>query len=96
LVPDQDVRIVYTGLRPGEKLFEELFDEAEQVEPTTHPKIRRAVKDLSGREQPIGLMIDNLEAAVAHGDDEGVIRTLQDAVPTYSPQTLSKSQPLVQ
>ncbi|HJT21757.1 MAG TPA: nucleoside-diphosphate sugar epimerase/dehydratase [Nitrospira sp.] len=95
LVPDQDVRIVYTGLRPGEKLFEELFDEAEQVEPTTHPKIRRAVKDPSRREQPIGLVIDHLEAAVAHGDDEGVIRTLQDAVPTYMPQTLSKPQPLV-
>ena len=34
LVPDQDIQIVYSGLRPGEKLFEELFEETEQVEPT--------------------------------------------------------------
>ncbi len=43
LVPDQDIQIVYSGLRPGEKLFEELFEESEQVEPTAHAKIRRAV-----------------------------------------------------
>jgi len=41
LVPGQDIHIVYSGLRPGEKLFEELFEETEQVEPTPHLKIRR-------------------------------------------------------
>ncbi len=38
LVPDQDIQIVYSGLRPGEKLYEELFEETEQVEPTSARK----------------------------------------------------------
>ncbi len=39
LVPGKDVEIVFTGLRPGEKLFEELSTEAENAEKTRHPKI---------------------------------------------------------
>lgn len=39
LVPDQDIKIVYTGSRNGEKLTEELFYEHEKVESTTHPKV---------------------------------------------------------
>jgi FlaA1/EpsC-like NDP-sugar epimerase len=42
-VPDQDIRIEFTGLRPGEKLFEELCYEGENVVPTRHPKINRLV-----------------------------------------------------
>ena len=37
--PGRDIQIVYTGLRPGEKLFEELFHELEPYEQTSHEKI---------------------------------------------------------
>ena len=37
--PDVDIRIVYTGLRPGEKLYEELLSSAENSRPTYHEKI---------------------------------------------------------
>ena len=40
--PGQDIEISYTGLRPGEKLFEELFHESEQLIPTTHEKLFKA------------------------------------------------------
>ncbi|HDM70904.1 MAG TPA: polysaccharide biosynthesis protein, partial [Thermotogales bacterium] len=40
-VPDRDIKIVYTGIRPGEKLTEELFLEDEIPQPTSHPKIMR-------------------------------------------------------
>jgi FlaA1/EpsC-like NDP-sugar epimerase len=94
LVPEEDIRITYVGLRPGEKLFEELFEEGEQVEPTAHVKIRRAVKDHVREETEIDRMVERLEAAVGHGDDEAVIRALQEAVPTYQPVAPPKPQPI--
>ncbi len=42
LVPDQDIKVVYTGLRPGEKLFEEVLSSIENTEPTSHDRIRIA------------------------------------------------------
>ena len=41
LVPGKDIKIVYTGLRPGEKLYEELLTDKETTLPTHHPKIKR-------------------------------------------------------
>lgn len=40
--PDKDIKIEYTGLRPGEKLYEELLSNEENTKPTTHKKIRIA------------------------------------------------------
>jgi FlaA1/EpsC-like NDP-sugar epimerase len=42
LVPEKDIEIVYSGLRSGEKLYEELLNDAEKTMPTHHPKIRVA------------------------------------------------------
>jgi len=41
-VPDKDIKVVYTGLRPGEKLFEEVLASEENTEPTSHERIRIA------------------------------------------------------
>ena len=91
LVPDQDIQIVYTGLRPGEKLFEELFEDTEQVESTLHPKIQRAVRasSLVAFDQ----CLRRVELVMAGGDDESLIRWLQDAVPSYQPMASRKTQP---
>ncbi|BCA54200.1 putative polysaccharide biosynthesis protein EpsC [Nitrospira sp. KM1] len=85
LVPEADIPIVYTGLRPGEKLFEELFEEEESVEPTSHEKIRRAVSRRTTGADTLDHLIARLEATLEHTDDEEVIRLLQEAIPTYSP-----------
>lgn len=87
LVPDQDIQIVYSGLRPGEKLYEELFDTTEQVEPTQHAKIRRAISPPAIQSDRLDRVIGHLEAAVSHGDDDELIRRLNEAVPTYSPMS---------
>ena len=83
-VPDEDIKIEYTGLRPGEKLFEELITEGEGIVPTPHEKIvvlRGQVCDqvmLNGD-------IDAL-ARLAHNQDaEGIKAKLRDIVPEYSP-----------
>jgi FlaA1/EpsC-like NDP-sugar epimerase len=43
--PDKDIKIVYTGLRPGEKMYEELFLDHEQIVATRHKKIRKLLRD---------------------------------------------------
>jgi FlaA1/EpsC-like NDP-sugar epimerase len=45
LVPHSDIKIEYTGLRPGEKLYEELLADEETTQPTHHPKIKIARED---------------------------------------------------
>lgn len=87
LVPDQDIQIVYSGLRPGEKLYEELFEETEQVESTAHAKIRRAINVSAVQSDRLDRAIAHLEAAVSHGDDDELIRRLNEAVPTYVPMS---------
>ena len=87
LVPDQDIQIVYSGLRPGEKLYEELFEETEHVEPTAHAKIRRAINASAVQSDRLDRAIAHLEAAVSHGDDDELIRRLNEAVPTYVPMS---------
>ena len=87
LVPDQDIKIVYSGLRPGEKLYEELFEETEHVEPTAHAKIRRAISPSTIQSDRLDRAIAHLEAAVSQGDDEELVRRLMEAVPTYTPMS---------
>lgn len=87
LVPDQDILIEFSGLRPGEKLYEELFDATEQVEPTSHAKIRRAISSPVTQSDRLDRAMAHLEAALSHGDDDELIRRLNEAVPTYIPMS---------
>jgi len=46
-VPDEDIKISFTGLRPGEKLFEEPIHIGENIKKTTHPMIYRLVNGMN-------------------------------------------------
>ncbi|MBX3328807.1 MAG: polysaccharide biosynthesis protein [Nitrospira sp.] len=84
LVPGKDVDIVFTGLRPGEKLYEELFEDGEQVEPTTHPKIHRAV----GTPVPVGELdewLESLPTTLPNSDEEDLLQDLKRLVPSFQP-----------
>jgi FlaA1/EpsC-like NDP-sugar epimerase len=84
LEPDQDIRIIYTGLRPGEKLFEELMLEGEGIKPTSHPKIHV----LDGGPVSIGqvrLWLEELSALVEAKNVYGLVQTFQRIVPEYKP-----------
>lgn len=81
--PGEDIEIRYTGLRPGEKMHEELLAEGEGVEPTSHPRIlvvRRSEPDRAA----ISARIDDLVAAASHGR-EALVRALKALVPEYEP-----------
>jgi FlaA1/EpsC-like NDP-sugar epimerase len=81
LIPDVDIPIVVTGLRPGEKLNEELMMEEEEVTSRVEGKIQ-VVK---GPPPPADLWqaIEELERAASMEDNEHVLTLLQLLVPTY-------------
>jgi FlaA1/EpsC-like NDP-sugar epimerase len=81
--PGQDVEIVYTGLRPGEKLFEELFHEQEPYQPTDHAQIVRA-RHRSVDWGQLNDQLDNVERQVRVFDEEGLSATLNLLVPEYA------------
>lgn len=75
LVPGKDIQIEFTGLRPGEKLTEELADVSEKVEPTGHPKIAR----LTGARLADDLLVPAVHQLVRHardGDEEATYKLL--------------------
>ena len=82
-VPDQDIKITYTRLRPGEKLYEELFDHEERVEPTSHEKIKRAVSQTPFGPADLERHMQALERMLHAADAAGVARKLQEMVPSY-------------
>jgi FlaA1/EpsC-like NDP-sugar epimerase len=87
LVPDKDIKIEFIGLRPGEKLSEELFEETEQVEGTAHPKVKRAVNNLSPLPGFDEDFFKELETLLSEGEGDRMIAALQKCVPTFHPTT---------
>ena len=81
--PDEDIEIVFTGLRPGEKLNEELVDAEERVASTHHERI----KIVRRRHRPShpDAWLAGLAAAVRAGDVPTALGLLQRLVPAYTP-----------
>jgi FlaA1/EpsC-like NDP-sugar epimerase len=86
LRPDEDVRIEFTGVRPGEKLYEELSAYEENTLPTFHEKI----KIFAGPSVPSVKMQEELQAIrrlCALRDARGLVLRLKELVPDYNPST---------
>lgn len=83
LEPDADIPIVFTGLRPGEKLHEQLTSETEETMPTRFEKIR-IVK--TGAPRSLDHQLGHLWDLVVARDERGIVRKLQELVPEFSPQ----------
>src|SRR5690606_10244343 len=82
LTPDKDVEIHFTGLRPGEKLHEELFHGGEALMPTSHPGRKLATPRTAHREL-LGRSLDELALLVQQGDRAQALRLLQRLVPEF-------------
>ncbi|MFP5503129.1 MAG: polysaccharide biosynthesis protein [Candidatus Sericytochromatia bacterium] len=82
LEPEIDVKIKFTGLRPGEKLYEELLTAEEGTAATTHKKIFIARPEAVDREKlELGLTL--LQTAATEGDELAIRRGLKNLVTTY-------------
>ncbi|HEU5366480.1 MAG TPA: nucleoside-diphosphate sugar epimerase/dehydratase [Hanamia sp.] len=78
-----DIAIVQTGLRPGEKMYEELFKDSEEFAETYHPRILRAKKSANHNSEFNSLMLELQEAAQNH-NNEIIPFILRKMVPEFN------------
>ena len=83
LVPGEDIEIRYTGLRPGEKLNEELFYSDEATVPTYHPKILLARHSLSNIPD-LEELLASLDKACSEFDESRIAEIMNTLVPRYA------------
>lgn len=92
LKPDEDIRIEFVGIRPGEKLFEELSHSGENFVPTSHPKICRFIShpdEIATLRQTLQKLRNRLHEA----EPKALKILLKQAVPDYNPH-LPPDEPL--
>ncbi len=85
--PDVDIPIKIVGLRPGEKLYEELTNTGEETEPTAMPKITKVTTEAPPAGWP-GAKLEELRQAVLLADDEAALRLLAELVPHFTSDQL--------
>ena len=90
--PNEDIDIQFTGTRPGEKLFEEIRTDGENIEPTTHPKIR-VWKSPAHPWQQVSAAIEELSQLQNCPSHSRIVEAIQKIVPEYQP--MNAPQPLV-
>lgn len=83
LVPGRDIAIVYTQLRPGEKMYEELFKDSEAFAPTDHPKILKAKKSTDSNPHFLPLL-EELESEALSHNNEMILPILRKILPEFN------------
>jgi FlaA1/EpsC-like NDP-sugar epimerase len=91
LVPDDDIEIRYVGLRPGEKLFEELITDGENILPTYHEKIK-IFQGPSVSLKMIEAWVKQAEELIARRDEGGLVEHLKNLVPEYQAPPRAKGR----
>jgi FlaA1/EpsC-like NDP-sugar epimerase len=81
LIPDEDIKIVYTGLRPGEKLYEELLNKEEVTLPTHHEKIK--IAKVIPCSWQVRSKIEELINMSFQEDNEGLVLKMKELVPEF-------------
>ena len=88
---EKDIDIEITGLRPGEKLFEELLIDKTKGNRTVHPKIF-TTEEYSSRWEELSPKLDCLFEAASRADRRQIVEKLQDIVPEYQPGNLPSTE----
>ncbi|MGH7763406.1 MAG: polysaccharide biosynthesis protein, partial [Candidatus Dormibacteraceae bacterium] len=98
LRPDVDIKIVVTGLRPGERLTEDLLAPDEGWRPTAHPSIREVVSPSSIKEEDLAWTVERLETLAREGRPDDLVRALKLAAaegtgePVEEPQMPNRTE----
>jgi FlaA1/EpsC-like NDP-sugar epimerase len=85
LQPDRDIKIQFTGIRPGEKLFEELNLQHECLVPTSHSKIRSYVGHHNLDAMQIKAIMHRLQQIIEEQDVTSLLLLLKELIPDYNP-----------
>ena len=89
-LPEDAIEVVFSGVRPGEKLYEELYFDDEQTLPTSHAKVRAAYHRMYSLSE-VHQEISDLERLV-HGPEEAIRRKLHEIAPEYNPPSAHHGQ----
>jgi FlaA1/EpsC-like NDP-sugar epimerase len=85
LRPDRDIKFEFTGLRPGEKLFEELNLQSEQFMPTAHAKILSYLSPFSADLKVMHVALEELRQISERRDVARLVLYLKELIPDYNP-----------
>uniref|UniRef100_UPI004049D3A5 polysaccharide biosynthesis protein n=1 Tax=Flavobacterium sp. TaxID=239 RepID=UPI004049D3A5 len=91
LIPNQDIQIKFVGLRPGEKLYEELYDEYAETVPTHHKKILKVIDRVPNHQDVLAQLSDLLQF-LHIGDCEGIVSQIKKMVPEYHNPNETKTE----
>lgn len=96
LRPDIDIRVVFTGLRPGERLTEELLAPEEGWRPTDHPSIREVVSPMSANQEDLEWTVERLRGLANERRSDELVRALRTAVQPQAEPVEEPSRPSVE
>jgi FlaA1/EpsC-like NDP-sugar epimerase len=82
LIPNHDIEIKFVGMRPGEKLYEELYDEYAETVPTHHQKILKVIDRVPDHRHVLGQLAHLMQSLQA-GDCDSIVKNIKEMVPEY-------------
>ena len=85
LVPEKDIPLQFTGLRPGEKLYEELLIDPAQAQPTRHPRIYSSEEPLP-ESKVLRKEIQLLSETISKRNLNSALESMKRLVPEYNPE----------
>ena len=89
LEPGKDIEIVFTGIRPGEKLSEDLWEEGLHYQPTSHSEVFRLAEEETLLNKSILSTIDQLFKLAQSGDKTAILDLLDSAIPSANVRVMS-------
>ena len=89
LEPGKDIEITFTGIRPGEKLSEDLWEEGVHYQPTAHPEVFRLAEEENIIDSSLSVTINQLQLLAQSGNITAILDLLDSAIPSANVRVMS-------